>query len=127
MSFFSFTGGAHPNGAASATLVDLRTGKVARPDDVFAEGWLKRIVDLAHADLERQFRERPGFDDALKPDNLAKLLRDSRRYSFYKDKLTLIFNRYDIGPYVVGPYNVDIPADRLKPLLRADGPLAALQ
>ncbi len=127
MSYFSFTGGAHPNGAAWAVLVDLKTGRTAGPDDVFAEGWLKHVVELARADLERQFRKRPGFDDALQPANLAKLLRDPKRYSFDKDKLTLIFNRDDIGPYVVGPYDVGIPIARLKPLLRADGPLGTLR
>ena len=127
LSYYSFSGGAHPNGAAWATLVDLKSGKAVGPDGVFAKGWLDRIVELAHADLERQFRERPGFDDALKPANLTKLLRDANRYSFAKDGLTLIFNRDDIGPYVVGPYDVQIPMYRIKELLRADGPLGELR
>ena len=38
----------------------------------------------------------------------------------------MIFNAYDVGPYSSGPYEVDIPYDRLKPVLRADGPIAAL-
>ncbi len=127
LSYSSFEGGAHPNGRTWAVLVDLSTGHAAGPDAVFVDGWLKQMVEFVRADLEKQFKEKPGFDDALEPANLAKLLRDPRRYSFGKEKLTVIFNSYDVGPYVVGPYEVKIPYSRLKPLLRSDGPLAALR
>jgi len=38
--------------------------------------------------------------------------------------LEVVFNAYDVGPYASGPYEVDIPYDRLKPILRADGPIS---
>ena len=35
-----------------------------------------------------------------------------------------IFNAYDVGPYAAGPYEVDVSYDKLKPILRPDGPIA---
>ncbi len=127
MTYYSFTGGAHPNGGAAATLVDLRTGKTVGPDGVFGDNWLKTLLPVVTASLKKQFEKREGFDDALEPAKLGKMLEEADRYAFEKDHLSVIFNRYDVGPYVVGDYRVDIPYGRLKPLLRADGPLGSLR
>jgi len=35
----------------------------------------------------------------------------------------VIFNAYEVGPYVSGPFEVYVPYDRLVPLLRKDGPI----
>lgn len=123
--YYGFSGGAHGNGATRCVLVDLRTGKWVPPDGVFAAGdqWLKELVRMVGADLKKQFVEKPGFDDALEPANLTKLLHDARRYCYRRGKLDVIFNAYEVGPYVSGPYEVEIPYGRLKPLLRADGPI----
>ena len=122
---YGFSGGAHGYGATRCMLVDLRTGKSVGPEGVFAAGdqWLKEMVRLVGADLKKQFVEKPGFDDALEPANLAKLLREARHYCYRRGKLELIFNAYEVGPCASGPYAVEIPYDRLKPLLRADGPI----
>jgi uncharacterized protein len=125
LTYFTFAGGAHPNGGREAGLVDLRTGKLVRPDGVFAsdDAWSKQLMRIVGADLARQFKERPGFDDALEPAKLAELLKEPGRYLFKKNELVLIFNRYEVGPYVNGEYEVEIPYARLKPLLRPDGPI----
>jgi uncharacterized protein len=127
MTYYSFTGGAHPNGGSAATLVDLRTGKVVGPDGVFGDNWLKSLLPMVTAALKKEFETREGFDDALEPAKLGKMLEEADRYAFEKDHLSVIFNRYDVGPYVVGDYSVDIPYARLKLLLRADGPLGTLR
>jgi uncharacterized protein len=124
--FDSYRGGAHGYGATRCTLVDLRTGKVVGPAGVFTAGeqWLRVMSQLVGADLKKQFVDRPGFDDALEPANLAKLLSEQNRYCWTEKHLELIFNSYDVGPYAAGPYEVNIPYDRLKPILRPDGPIA---
>lgn len=123
---YGFSGGAHGYGATRCVLVDLRTGKSVGPEGVFAAGdqWLTELVRIVGAELKKQFIEKPGFDEALEPANLAKLLREARRYCFRHDKLELVFNAYDVGPYVSGPYEIEIAYDRLKPRLRTDGPIA---
>ena len=125
LDFYGFTGGAHGFGGTVCVLVDLRTGKSVDPAEVFARGdeWLKLMVGLVGADLKKQFVKNPGFDDALEPANLAKMLRDPGYYRWRADRLELIFNPYDVGPYSAGAYAVDIPYAKLKPVLRADGPI----
>jgi uncharacterized protein len=126
VSFDSYRGGAHGYGATRCTLVDLRSGKAIGPDGVFTAGeqWLRLMTQLVGADLKKQFVDNPGFDDALQPASLAKLLSEANRYCWTGKQLEIIFNAYDVGPYSAGPYQVDIPYDRLKPILRPDGPIA---
>jgi len=123
--FYGYSGGAHGFGGTVCTLVDLRTGKSVAPDGVFAPGdaWLKLMVGLVTADLKKQFVKNPGFDDALEPAALSKMLQEPSRYRWRSDRLELIFNAYDVGPYSAGPYQVVIPYSRLSSLFRADGPL----
>ena len=125
VNFYGYSGGAHGYGATRCVLIDLRTGRSVRPQGVFTPGddWLKELVRLTAADLKKQVVENPGFDDALQPKNLAKLLGDAGRYCYRRSKLELIFNSYDVGPYSAGAYTVEIPYDRLRPVLRVDGPL----
>ena len=124
--FWGYSGGAHGYGATHCTLVDLPTGKALGPQAVFAPGeqWLRVMSQIVGADLKKQFVDKPGFDDALEPANLAKLLSESGRYCWTATGLELVFNAYDVGPYSSGAYEVDIPYDRLKPILRADGPIS---
>lgn len=126
LDFYGFRGGAHGFGGTVCMLVDLRTGKSVEPDGVFAPGdaWLKQMVGIVTADLKKQFVKNPGFDDALEPASLAKMLRDPGHYCWRDDRLELIFNAYDVGPYSAGAYQVVIPYNRLRPLFRSDGTLA---
>jgi uncharacterized protein YecT (DUF1311 family) len=125
VNFYGYSGGAHGYGATRCTLVDLGTGKAVTPEGVFAAGdpWLKTMVEIVGADLKKQFVKKPGFDDALEPAKLAKLLRDPDNYCWQPHRLELIFNAYEVGPYSSGPFEVHVPYDRLKPMLRADGPI----
>jgi uncharacterized protein len=124
--FYGFSGGAHGYGATHCTLVDLRSGKALGPDGVFAPGdnWLKGLIPIVAADLKKQFVDKPGFDEALEPNSLAKLLREPGHYCWHARQLELIFNAYEVGPYVSGPFEVDVSYDKLRPFMRADGPLA---
>jgi uncharacterized protein len=123
---YAFSGGAHGYGGTNTSLVDLRTGRQASLGDVFGsgDGWLKTLVPLVRDDLKKQFtNDRPGFDDAVEPANLAKQLRDPSIYYFQRERLQLIFNPYAVGPYVSGTFLVNIPYTTLKSLFAADGPL----
>jgi uncharacterized protein len=126
VNFDGYSGGAHGFAATNCTLVDLRTGKAVGPDGVFAAGdkWLKTMVEIVGADLKKQFVDKPGFEEALEPKSLAKLLREPAHYCWHANRLEVIFNAYEVGPYVSGPFEVDVPYDRLTPLLRKDGPIA---
>jgi len=127
---YTFSGGAHGYGGTNTSLVDLRTGRSATLADVFGSGerWLQTLVPLVRDDLKKQFtNDRPGFDDAIEPANMAKQLRDPSIYYFQHERLQLIFNPYAVGPYVSGTFEVNIPYVTLKPLFAADGPLGTLR
>ena len=123
-SFYGYSGGAHGYGATDCMLVDLRSGKAVEPSGVLGGKWLDEMVRLVGVDLKTQFVEKPGFNEALKPANLRKRLSEPDHYCWRPGRLELIFNAYEVGPYAAGPYYVDIPMTTLRPLLRADGPLA---
>ena len=126
MTSYAFSGGAHGYGGTSAQLVDLRTGRKAELSDVFGPGdaWLQTLVPLVRGELKKQFTDdRPGFDDAIEPAALTKLLRDPSIYYFVDERLVLIFNPYVVGPYVSGTFKVSIPYATLRPLFAANGPL----
>lgn len=124
--FYGYNGGAHGFGGTECTLVDLRSGRSVGPDGVFAAGdaWLPMMVQLVGADLKKQFVEKPGFEDALEPKSLTKLLGEARHYCWKANQLELVFNAYEVGPYAAGPYEVIIPYDRLRTHFRPGGPIA---
>ena len=126
INFYGYSGGAHGFGGTACVLVDLHTGRAVEPGGVFSPGdaWQKLMVGIVTADLKKQFVKNPGFDDALEPASLAKMLRDPSHYCWRADRLELIFNAYDVGPYSAGAYQVMVPYSRLRPLFRIDGPLA---
>jgi uncharacterized protein len=129
VNYDGFSGGAHPYAASECMLVDLGSGKTVPPEGVFAPGdrWLEVLVPLVAADLKHQFEDKPGFDDVLQPDKLSTLLHEPGHWCWKATSLDLSFNQYEVGPYVSGPFDVEIPMDKLKPLLRADGPLRGLR
>lgn len=121
-----YSGGAHPNSGSTCMLVDLRTGREAGPAEVFRAGdaWLDTLAPLVKADLERQFAAgKPGNEQALEPKPLAALLREASIYCWSREQLTLHFNTYAVGPYVSGPFEVEIPRATLRSWISPDGPL----
>lgn len=121
-----YFGGAHPNSGTTCILVDLSTGRSAGPAEVFraGDGWLDALAPLVRADLKRQFGEgRPGFEEVLEPKPLADLLRAASIYCWGRDGLRLHFNQYTVGPYVSGPFEIEIPRETLQPWIAPDGPL----
>jgi uncharacterized protein len=123
--YYGFTGGANGTGGVIGSLVDLRTGLLLAPSEVFAsgDGWRGTLREIVVAELKRQFVERPGFVEELEPAKMDKKLRETRHYLWKADGLHVVFNQYDVGPRVMGPYVVTIPYEKLRPLLRPDAPV----
>ena len=120
--YYGFTGGAHGYGAIAGALVDLRSGRLLEPDDIFVPGdrWRLALRNRVTTDLKKQFVERPGFDNALAPDKMNEMLGDPERYVWRADGLSIVFNQYEVAAYVMGRYFVRIPYAELKPLLSPD-------
>ena len=86
---------------------------------VAARPWSRSSAPTSRSSSSRS----PASRKRWSPPSLAKLLREPAHYCWRANRLELIFNAYDVGPYAAGPFEVYVSYDRLAPLLRKDGPI----
>jgi hypothetical protein len=107
----------------TGTLVDLRTGRVIPPADVFKPDgeWRARFFELVDAEITKDFLD---MRRGQKPAGLADIFNGLKPadYLFEDDELVLYLPEVAMGLHMRG-YAVEIPYAALKPLLRTDGPL----
>lgn len=116
MDQYTFTGGAHGNGATSYAFFDPVTGKAQKTEDLIknseefhdlAEQAFRKAFDLAPA----QGINEPGFwfedDQFTLPENMGMT----------EQSWILIYNPYEIAPYSEGPIEVEIPLKKVAPYL----------
>ncbi len=108
-------------------LVDLETGRIVAPQDVFAPGeeWRRRLAHLVDMEIandsEDQARQR-------KPRDIVAIMSEVEPtdYLFQNDKLVLSLKRV-ARERGMKAYAVEIPYAALKSFLRADGPLGGIR
>jgi uncharacterized protein len=107
----------------TGTLVNLRTGHVIPPEDVFKPGaeWRVQLLALVEAEVTKDFRD---MSRGQKPADLREILNrvQPADYLFEDDELVLYLPEVALSLGMRG-YAVEIRYSALKPLLRADGPL----
>lgn len=107
----------------TGTLVDLRTGQIILPQDVFTPGgqWRVRLLGLVDAEITKDFLD---MGRGQKPAGLAEIFNRLKPadYLFEDDKLMLSLPEVATSLGMKG-YTVEIPYAALKPPFRADGPL----
>lgn len=103
LSFSEDTGGAHPNTVVVGVNVDRKTGEELALDDVLAMvgKTLQQVADDSLVQLKAELGEDLIFPDGAKPvsENYATFLVS-------KDRVTFIFNNYQVAPYSSGRQNV---------------------
>lgn len=108
-------------------LVDLSTGRVLEPENVFTPGnaWRHRLAELVRQELAK---DPVDSDRKGEANDIASIMRevDARDYLFEGDKLVLSLSKVASERGMKG-YEVVIPYSALKSILRADGPLGGLQ
>lgn len=108
-------------------LVDLSTGRMLGPRDVFTPGdrWRHRLAQLVGQELAR---DPPDPDRKSEASDVRAIMSAvaAKDYLFEDDKLVLSLNTVASERRMKG-YTVDIPYAALKGILRADGPLGSLQ
>ncbi|HKU95997.1 MAG TPA: RsiV family protein [Vineibacter sp.] len=119
-----YLGTTHTAGGTEAAIVDLGTGRVLAPADFLTDDALASMLPIVREYLRVQFRQRQGFDMAVPPDKIAELLREPRRWIARDDRLEVVFNADEIGPYASDAYYVAFPYKYAGALIRRDGPLA---
>jgi len=120
-----YIGTTHTTGGTEATMVDFATGRVLVPADFLTDGALASMLPIVREYLRVQFRQRQGFDTTVPADKLAELLREPRRWIARDDRLEVVFNADEIGPYASDAYYVAFRYRYSSALIRRDGPLAS--
>jgi len=123
---FAFTGGAHGNGGTTSALVDLRTGRIVEPAEVFVPGdqWIRTVAGLATPEILWQLKQRDVASSLDEEGVASRLRREPGRLLFRNEALAVHFNRDDIAPYAVGTFTAEVPYSWLRDVLRPGGPLA---
>lgn len=121
------TRGAHPN--TYHTIFNFRKSdgkEILAITDLYLDNVYETLSKLARSNLRTQFMENERFVESLdemtgemfisgteaKPENFSKF--------YFKDKntMTIVFDKYAIGPYSIGDWGADISLYSIKKLLR---------
>ena len=99
-----YTGGAHPNTVIIGVNVDRKTGKDVTLDDalLMIEKTLPEVSGESLVQLKAVLGEDMLFPEGAEPkaDNYSVFLVS-------KDKVTFIFNNYQVAPYSAGPQSAE--------------------
>ena len=110
----------------SGYLVDLSTGRVLEPQEVFVPDgrWRHRLAELVSQELAK---DPPSSDRRGEASDIESIMRevDARDFLFEGDRLVLSLSKVATERAMKG-YEVEIPYTALKGVLRADGPLGSL-
>ena len=111
------TGGAHPNQTSDAMSFDLVNQTQLTPEVLFKKDSEAKINDLIYQELLRKYQVTTGeeleelglfnYADAKVTDNIL----------LTSDGVSFLYNPYEIGAYVVGTVQVDLPYDAVAPYL----------
>ncbi|MGC9366614.1 MAG: DUF3298 domain-containing protein [bacterium] len=119
--FYSFTGGAHPNGWTNYYNFDIQTGDIINLQNLFSYREIKKLQSTG----ESLFRDMYG----IKPDeNYSDYDFWFPQDEFYLNEnffiddqgLTFYYNSYEIAPYASGPTNLHIPYELIVDLIDQD-------
>lgn len=118
---FVFFGGIHPNTIHNAINFDFSTGQVLDIKDLFIPDspYLEAIAEYCIRDLST--REEYLFKEYK--ENASAKPENYRVWSMTPKGLLIIFEEYQVAPYVEGPQYVLIPYEFLENIINPDGPL----
>lgn len=113
----TYTGGAHGNINFTTYMVDVKTTAVVRLEDICTD------IPQLEKRAEVIFRKTYGINPAANlseegfwfTDNVFHL---NRNFSFENKTLTFIFNQYEIAPYSMGIFYIELPFSEINDLLK---------
>ncbi|WP_209331919.1 DUF3298 and DUF4163 domain-containing protein [Lunatimonas salinarum] len=116
---FSFTGGAHPNSSYSFVTFDLAQGGIKLKNDALILD-KEALLDRAIAAFRIHHDVADGVsledDGRFFLDNGSFFLPQAMGYS--EGDFVLLYNPYEIGPYVMGITELSIPISKLEGVVR---------
>lgn len=116
--FFSFSiynrGAAHP--ANTVQVLNFIDGKPVSMGDLFKEGapYLKTIAAYCHDILKKKHLS----DEKWLNDGTQAIAKNYKNWYFTPFGLSIVFDTYQVAPYVSGPQTVQVPKAQFKTWLR---------
>lgn len=105
-----YSGGAHGMDAKAAITFDIDTGKRVTEADLFKPGYEDRLTQSLRANLLLSVED---------VDMLFETEIDPNGNFYVSDEgVTYIYGRYEVGPYVLGIVEVNIPWDEISDILK---------
>ena len=122
---YSYQGGAHGNYEYAYNNFNLKTGASFTWDDVLKPGYQDQLSILLAQALRKKFNIKP--DQTLASAGLLVNEVPQPATFFLSDYgLGIVYNPYDVAPYVYGAITLFLPWSDLKNLINPSGPLAQL-
>jgi hypothetical protein len=113
-------GSAHPNNYAETTVYDVKDGSIILLKKLFKDDadYLKILSDISSKKIVEKF---PGNAKDLKSwieEGAAPKEENFKEWYPTKDGLVIVFNPYQVAPYVYGEIEITINWDQLKDILK---------
>lgn len=113
---FEYTGGAYPNSWNKWMNFEKNTGKLLALKDVFMAGSEKPMSDMLLEELITEMATRLEDSSITSLEGLqnAGILNSTNMYVpdnflLEKEKVSFLYNKYDIAPYAVGVITLSLP------------------
>lgn len=116
--FYEFEGGAHPSSWTKVLNFDATDGKEIVLDDIMKEGYTDILIPLIEAGIARYFEVETMADVIENAFLFQEDIYVPQNFILSKDKITFIYNRYEIAPYAAGEITVEIPYTDIEEILR---------
>lgn len=109
-------GAAHPNSFYSVFNYDFEKNREIDLAELFNPNsdFLPIISEIAFQDLKNQLKETDSFVQETIKNGLVPIKDNFKNFVFDKDKITFLFDPYQLGAYAIGPRSVEISYDQLK-------------
>jgi hypothetical protein len=125
---FSFTGGAHPNSYQVYRSYDLATGKALELADFLVEGFETKFNQLAEIEfrMDKQIAPNKTLNDEgfFFEDGRFKL---NSNFAILDRSLLFYYNPYEIGPYSIGPTELELKLTDYVDLIKPGSVIDALK
>lgn len=126
VSFENYTGGAHGAHTYNNYVLNLKTGKPIREEDIFVEDYQESLAKI----LVNYIAKQNELKEAKELEDIGFFSVDEifPNGNFLVDDsgITYSFNEYEIAAYVVGVTNVHIPYEEIRFLLLDESPIAQI-
>ena len=114
VSTFKDTGGAHPNTTIKWANLLAKSGKVLTKEVVFRKDKEKEIIGLILKHLIDEVNQR------LETDTITSLEGLKQNGALLDVEVSFLYNRYDIAPYSMGEFIIDVPYAEIETMLNRE-------